>query len=75
MTKQKWWLLFFFFFAQRGGGCPIPGEIQGEAEWGSEHLIKVVSLFIAGELNQMASKGPFQFKWFYDSVIYYKPIH
>ena len=24
--------------AQRGGGCPIPGDIQGKTEWGSEHL-------------------------------------
>ena len=22
---------------QRGGGCPIPGDTQGEAGWGSEH--------------------------------------
>jgi len=22
--------------AHRGGGCPIPGNIQGQAEWGSE---------------------------------------
>jgi len=22
--------------AQRGGGCPIPGDIQGQAGWGSE---------------------------------------
>ena len=28
-----------------------------------------MSLFTAGELNQMAFKGPFQLKWFYDSVI------
>ena len=24
--------------AQRGGGSPIPGDIQGQAGWGSEHL-------------------------------------
>jgi len=28
----------------------------------------VVSLCIAGELDQMVFKGPFQLKWFYDSV-------
>ena len=22
--------------AQRGGGCPIPGDTQGQAGWGSE---------------------------------------
>ena len=22
--------------AQRGGGCPIPGDIEGQAGWGSE---------------------------------------
>jgi len=24
--------------AQRGGGCPTPGDIQGQAGWGSEQL-------------------------------------
>ena len=38
--------------AQRGGGCPIPGDIQGQVEWGSEHLMEPwVSLFIAEELD------------------------
>jgi len=23
--------------AQRGGGCPIPGDAQGQAGWGFEH--------------------------------------
>jgi len=27
-----------------------------------------LSLFIAGELDQMAFKSPFQLKWFYDSM-------
>jgi len=27
--------------AQKGDGCPIPGDIQGQAEMGSEHLIKL----------------------------------
>ena len=36
---------------------------------GSEHLMELqVSLFIAGELDQVAFKGPFQLKWFNDSV-------
>jgi len=29
-----------------------------------------VSLFIAGELNEMTFKGPFQLKQFYDSIIF-----
>jgi len=27
--------------AQRGVGCPIPGDIQGQAGRGSEHLIEL----------------------------------
>jgi len=27
--------------SQRGGGCPIPGDIQGQAERGSEHLMEL----------------------------------
>ena len=43
-------------------------EDQGQDQ--PEHLMELcVSLFIAGVFNQMASKGPFQFKPFYDSVI------
>jgi len=38
--------------AQRDGGCPIPGDIQGEAGKGSEQPdVAVVSLFIAGGLD------------------------
>ena len=49
--------------AQRGGGCPIPGDTQGQAGWGSEHLMELwVSLFIAGELDWVAFKGLFQLK-------------
>ena len=40
--------------AQRGGGCPIP---EGQAGWGSEQLMELqVSLFIAGELDQVVFK-------------------
>ena len=47
--------------AQRGRGCPIPGDIQGQAGWSSEHLMELqVSLFTAGELDQMTFKGNFQ---------------
>ena len=46
---------------QRCDGCPIPGDTQGQAAWGSEHLLYLqVTLFIAGELDKMAFKGPFQ---------------
>ena len=48
----------------RGCGCPVPGDIQGQAGWGSEH--SEVSLFIAGELDQMDFKCPFQLKRFND---------
>ena len=27
--------------AQRSRGCPIPGGIQGQAGWGSEHLMEL----------------------------------
>jgi len=38
--------------AQRCGGCSVPGHIQGQAGWGSEHLIELgVSLLTAGELD------------------------
>ena len=44
-----WFFLFVCLFlnqdsevqeqvAQRGGGCPIPEDIQGQAGWGSEQL-------------------------------------
>jgi len=54
---------------QRGGGCPATGEHQGQAGWGSEHLMELwVFPFSAGALDQMASKGSFPLKLFYDSV-------
>ena len=38
---------------------------------GSEHLVELwVSLFIAGEWDQMAFKGPFQPQQFNDSMIH-----
>ena len=49
--------------AQKGGGCPIPGDTQGQAGGALSILIELqVSLFIVGELDQMAFKGPFQLK-------------
>jgi len=44
-------IIFIFFYslsgkalehaAQKGGGCPILGDIQGPAGWGSEHLMEL----------------------------------
>jgi len=48
-------------YAQRCGGCPVLGDTQSQAGWGSERLMELwVSLFIAGELDQVTLKGPFQ---------------
>ena len=45
--------------AQRCGGCPIPGDTQGQAGWGSEHLMELWEfLCIAGELDQMGLEIP-----------------
>ena len=55
--------------AQRGSACPIPGDSQGQARWGSEPLMELwVSPLTAGELDQMAFKGPFQLKQFHNSM-------
>ena len=53
-----------------------PGWTKKDAEircnkgrLGSEHLMELwVSLFIAGEWDQMAFRSPFQLKLFYDSI-------
>ena len=56
--------------AWRGGRCPILRDMRGQAGGALSSLIELwVSLFIAGEFDQMASKGPFQLKRFYDSMI------
>ncbi|KAK4808393.1 hypothetical protein QYF61_002630 [Mycteria americana] len=57
--------------AQRGGGCPIPGNIQVQAGRGLEQpdLVEDVPA-LAGGLDWMTCKGAFQSKAFYDSVIY-----
>ena len=49
--------------AQRCSGCLIPGDTQGQAGQGSEHLMELwMSLFIEGELDQLTLKDPFQLK-------------
>ena len=56
--------------AQRGGGCPILGDTQGQAGWGSEQPdVAVVSLFIAGELDQMVFTGSLELRQFSDCII------
>jgi len=55
--------------AQRGGGGPIPGNIQGQVGQGSEQLglVEDVPAYCRG-MAQATFKGPFQAKPFYDSV-------
>ena len=52
--------------AQRGGGCPIPGDVQGQAGWGSERPDWAVDVPVHHrELDKMALNGPLQLKWFW----------
>ena len=47
--------------AQRGSGGPIPGNAQGQAGGGSEHLVWCkASLLAAGGSGQAALEGPTQ---------------
>ena len=56
--------------AQRGGRCPIPGNIQGQVGRDSDQPDLVdVPAHCRGGLHYMAFKGPFQPKWFHDSMI------
>ena len=49
--------------SQKGGGCPVPVDIQGQSGGALSILTELwVSLFIAGELDQMTFKGSFQLK-------------
>ena len=52
-TKQNRGNTLFFYskggealaqVAQRGGGCPIPGDTQGQAGWGSEQPDQAVGV-------------------------------
>ena len=53
----------------RGGRCPIPGHIPGEAGRGSERPDQVGDVPAHGRgWDWMSSKGPFQPKPFCDSV-------
>ena len=47
--------------AQRGGGCPVPGNVQGQVGWSSEQpgLVETVPTHGRGlELDDLS--GPFQ---------------
>ena len=47
--------------AQGCGGCPIPGDFHSEAESDSgQPDLAEVSLCVAGQLDYMVSRGPFQ---------------
>jgi len=53
--------------AQRGGGCPIPGNVQGHVGWGSERPDPVEDVPAHGRgVDWVAFKGPFPPKPFYD---------
>ena len=56
--------------AQRGGRCPVPGDIQDQAGWGSEHPdpVEAVPARCRG-VGWVASEGPFPPRPFCDSVI------
>ena len=77
---QKWiehlnGLLIFWLWmsrvTQRGGGCPIPGDIQGQVGWGSEQpaLAVGVAVHCRGVGLEGTFRGTFQLKWFYDSML------
>lgn len=52
----------------RGGGYPIPGDIQDQAGWDSELPDRAVGVHVhCRGVGQMVFKGPFQLKRFYDS--------
>lgn len=56
--------------AQRGGLCPIPRNIQGQAGQGSEQLTGLMtSLLVPWGLEQLNFNGPFHPKLVYDSTI------
>ena len=54
---------------QRGGGCPIPGDTQGQAGWGSEQPDGAVGVPAhCRGLNWVILRGLLQIKGFYDST-------
>ena len=56
-------------FAQRGCGCPLPGDVQGQAGWGFEQPGLVGGVpSNSRELELDDPKHPFQPKPYYDSI-------
>lgn len=56
--------------ARRDGGCPNPGNIQGQVARSLSNLLYLkMFLFIAWALGSITFKGPFQPKPFHDSMI------
>jgi len=53
--------------AWRGDDCPVSGDTKDHTGHGSEHRMGIPVQ--CRELDQMAFKGPFQLKPFYDSMI------
>ena len=68
--------LFFFYskggetleqVALRGGGCPVPGDVQGQAGQGSEQPDLAVGVPVHSmRVGPDGLKGPFQLKQFYN---------
>lgn len=51
--------------SQRGCGCPIPGNTQGQAEWGSEQSGLVENVIAEDALDDLERPFPTQtFLWF-----------
>lgn len=47
--------------AQKGGGYSVSGDVQGQTGWALSNMTYLLmSLFIAGKLDKMIFKGPFQ---------------
>jgi len=56
---------------QAGGGCPVPGDIQGQTGWDSEQPDLSVAVPVhCRKLDKMVCKGFFQLKQFYNSMIH-----
>jgi len=59
--------------AQRSCGCPLPGSVQGQVGWSSEHsgLVEDVPVHGRGVGTRWSSRSlPIQpILWFYDSIL------
>ena len=57
------------FFTIKVVSCPVPGDIQGQAEWGCEQPDVAIGVPVHCSGVGMALKGHFQLKQFYESMI------